>query len=180
MQRAIAVLLLALATPVAAQTARTEAAGLRMTVPTTWTRVPTPSEMRAAQYRVPRVATDTEDANLVLYFFGAGKGGSADDNLARWYGQFTQPDGKPSRDAAVVTTRKVADLKITSVDLPGTYAPGPMAGPPGPPKANYRMLAAVVEGEGGPWFLKLVGPAATVAQAKTDFDALVGSLDAHH
>lgn len=176
---AVPLLLVALATPVAAQTARTEAAGLRMTVPKAWTRVPAPSDMRAAQYRVPRAAGDSEDAELVLFFFGPGKGGGVEDNLKRWYGQFTPTDGRTSRDAASVATRTVADLKVTTVDLAGTYAPGPMAGPAAGPKTGYRMLAAVVEGEGGPWFLKLIGPAATVGQAKTEFDALVGSVDAH-
>jgi hypothetical protein len=180
MRRALFLLVLvALAAPASAQTARTEAAGLRMTVPKAWTRVPAPSDMRAAQYRVPRAAGDGDDAELVLFFFGPGKGGSVQDNLNRWYGQFTPTDGRTSRDAATVATRTVGDLKVTTVDLAGTYAPGPMGGPAAGPKTGYRMLAAIVEGEGGPWFLKLIGPAATVGQAKTEFDALIGSVDAH-
>jgi hypothetical protein len=57
-----------------------------------------------------------------------------DENLDRWYGQFTQRDGRPSRDAAVLTTRTVNGLKVTAVDLTGTYNAGPTnEGPLAPP-----------------------------------------------
>ena len=163
-----------------AEMARTEAAGLRFAVPKTWTRVPAPSDMRAAQYKLPRAGSDAEDAELTLFFFGEGKGGGAEQNLERWYGQFTEPDGRPSRDAAVVTKRTVNGLRLTAVDLAGTYVGSPMGGPPSAgAKPGYRLLAAVVEGDGGPWFFKVVGSAATVAQAKDGFDALLLSLEPH-
>ena len=54
-----------------------------------------------------------------------------------------------------------------------------MGGGDAAPKSGSRMLAAVIEGEDGPWFLRTIGPAATVAQAKTGFDALTTSLEAH-
>jgi hypothetical protein len=180
MHRALLFLALGLAVPVGAQTTRTEAARLRFAVPTTWTRMPAPSDMRAAQYRLPRAPGDTEDGELVLFFFGAGKGGSTEDNLNRWYGQFEQPDGRPSRDAAVLTIRNVKGLKVTAVDLAGTYrGSGMKPGEAVPPRAGFRMLAAVVEGEGGPWFFRATGPAATIAQAKSDFDALLASVATH-
>ena len=161
----------------AADTVRTEAAGLRFTVPSAWTRVPAPSDVRAAQWRIPRTESDADDAELVLFYFGKGKGGGTQDNLDRWYGQFTQPDGRPSRDAAVVTIRTVNGLRVTSVDLAGTYRP--QMGGGDAPKSGSRMLAAVIEGEDGPWFLRTIGPAATVAQAKAGFDTLLGSLEPH-
>ena len=64
----------------------------------------------------------------MLFFFGPGQGGSAEQNVERWTGQFTQPDDKPSKDAAVVTIRTVNGLKQTSVDVAGTYKPMPMGG----------------------------------------------------
>jgi hypothetical protein len=165
-------------TAVLAETVMKEDAGLRYRVPTTWMRVPAPSDMRAAQYRVP--GEGGADAELVLFFFGQGQGGGAEANLERWYAQFTQPDGRASRDAAVVTTRTVGTLKLTTLDLAGTYSPTPMrAGSAAASREGARMLAAVVEGTGGPWFFRLVGPAATVAAAKSDFDALLGSLAPH-
>lgn len=155
---------------------QTEAVGIRYVVPREWNRVPAPSELRAAQYRIPRAPSDGEDGELVLFFFGKGKGGSADDNLTRWYGQFTEPDGRAPRDVAAVTNRTVHGLRVTAVDVSGIY----LGGAPGSaPRPGIRLLAAVVEGEGGPWFFKAVGPSATMGAAKPGFDALLDSLQAH-
>lgn len=181
MLRALLLLLaLASAAPAAPDSARTEAASLRFAVPTAWTRVPAPSDVRAAQYTIPHADGDGEDGELILFFFGEGKGGSADDNLARWYGQFTQPDGRESREAAVVTIRTVNGLRVTAVDLGGTYVGMQTPGTKGPePKTKFRMLAAVIDGQGGPWFFRALGPAATVSRAKPDFDKLLDSVEVH-
>ncbi len=179
MRLTLGVLALALAAPAGAEAVRTEAAGLRFSVPRAWTRVPAPSDVRAAQYRIPHADGDGEDGELVLFFFGPSKGGGVQDNLDRWYGQFTQVDGSASRDAAVVTIRTVRGLKVTAVDLAGTYTGAGMGSPAARPKPGFRMLAAVVEGAGGPWFFKAIGPGPTIAQAKVDFEAMLGSLEAH-
>ena len=79
-----------------------------------------------------------------------------------------------------MTIRTVGALKVTSVDLSGTYSPTPMrAGAPAASQPGTRMLAAVVEGEGGPWFFRLVGPAGIVGGAKAEFEKLVLSLEPH-
>lgn len=180
MLRTAVLLLLALVSPaLAAEATRTEAARLRFSVPPAWTRVPAPSDFRAAQMKIPRAGEDKDDGSLVLYHFGEGKGGSVEENLERWYGQFTQPDGKPSRDAAVITMKTVNKLRITAVDLSGTYSGMGMGGAKEAAKPGYRMLAAVVEGQGGPWFWKAIGPEATIAGAKAGFDAMLASLEAH-
>lgn len=179
MRRTLGCLLLVAAATASAESVRTESAGLRFSVQKEWTRVPAPSDMRAAQYQIPRGAGDAADAELVLFFFGKGKGGGPQENLDRWYGQITQPDGKPTRDAAVVTIRTVNGLKVTAVDVGGTYVGMPGMGGEAQPKPGWRMLACVVEGEDGPWFFKAVGPDKTIVQAKAGFDALIGSLEAH-
>src|SRR5438128_6537578 len=122
-----ALLLVAVLAPaaLAGETTRTEAVGLRFAVPAAWTRVPASSEVRAAQGRLPRTTGDAEDGEAILFFFGAGKGGGAAENLERWYGQFTPADGRPARDAAVVTKRTVHALRVTSVDLAGAYRASP-------------------------------------------------------
>jgi hypothetical protein len=155
---------------------RAQDAGLRYEVPASWERVPAPSNMRAAQYRVPGAAGNAE---AVLFFFGKGQGGTTEANLDRWYAQFTQPDGRPSREAAVTTTRTVNGLKVTSVDLQGTYTPAAMGGAAAGPQPDTRMLAAAIEGPGGPWFLRVVGPAATVQAVAPAFDRVLLSVQAH-
>src|SRR5205085_11070123 len=113
--RAHIFLLLVAATSVgAADTVRTEAVGLRFTVPAGWTRVPAASDVRAAQWRIPQPSSsEGQEGDLVLFFFGKGKGGSAQENLDRWYAQVTEPDGRPSRDAGVVTIRTSNGLRVT-------------------------------------------------------------------
>jgi hypothetical protein len=172
--------LILLGSPAFADSMRTEAVGLRFRVPKEWTRVPATSEMRAAQYRVPRAAGDTEDGELVLFFFGKGRGGSVEDNLERWYGQFEQADHRPSREAAIVTHQTVNALRVTITDLSGAYVPGMgVGGEERKSRPGFRMLAAIVEAPDGPWFFKAVGPAATIGEAKRGFDELVASLELH-
>jgi hypothetical protein len=181
MRAFFAIALMAAAVSVAsADPVRTQAAGLRFSHPGEWVRVPAPSDMRAAQFRVPRTGADTEDAEAVLFYFGAGQGGGTQENLERWYGQMTQPDGKPSKDAGIVTIKTVKGLKVTALDLAGTYKGMPAPGQPAVAKPGYRLLAAAIEGEGGPWFFRVVGPDATVKAAKPGFDALLESVEAHH
>jgi hypothetical protein len=159
---------------------RAQDAGLRYSVPKPWTRVPAPSDMRAAQYRIEGDAADPkDDAEAVLFFFGAGQGGGAQANLDRWYSQFQQPDGRPSRDVAKVTPRTVNGLSVTAIDLAGTYQPGPMMGGTGEPRPDTRMLAAVIEGKGGPWFFRIIGPEPAMRSVAADFDRLLGSLEPH-
>ena len=178
--RALAWTTLLLATGLRAEMVRTEIKGLRMTIPSAWGRVPASSDFRAAQFRISHVAPDTEDGEFVVFYFGKGQGGGVEDNLDRWYGQFLQTDGKTTKDKAVVTTRTVAGLKVTQVDVSGTYkGGGPMMGGGGAPKPNTRMLAAIVEGGEGPWILKATGPEHTMEGAKHDFDALILSIEEH-
>ncbi len=180
MRALLALLLVVGATsPGFAEPIRTQAAGLRFSHPSEWTRVPAPSDMRAAQFRVPKAGGDAEDAEAVLFFFGEGKGGGVQETLDRWYGQMTQPDGKPSKDAGTVVIKTIKTVKVTALDLPGTYKGMPAPGAPATAKSGYRLLAAVIEGPGGPWFLRVVGPDATVKAAKPAFDALLESVEAH-
>ena len=176
--RALVWTTLLLAASVRAETVRTEIKGLRMTIPSAWGRVPASSDFRAAQYRISHVAPDTEDGEFVVFYFGKGQGGGVEENLERWYGQFLQTDGKSTKEKAVVTTRTVAGLKVTQVDVSGTYKGG---GPAmaSAPKPGTRMLAAIIEGGEGPWILKATGPEHTIGSAKNDFDALILSLEEH-
>ena len=175
MWAALLCILLGAAPAAAADAVRTEAAGLRFAVPADWTRVPATADVRAAQFNLPLAPGDTKPSELVLFFFGPGKGGGVQDNLDRWYRQFTQPDGKPSSEAAVLTIRTVHGLKVTQVALGGAYtAMNATAAEP-----DHRLLAAIIEGPEGPWFFKAVGPAASIERAKAGFDAMLASLEPH-
>ena len=152
----------------------TAAAGeLRFKAPDGWVTEKPSSAMRAAQYKLPKADGDSEDASLVLYYFGPTQGGSAQANIDRWISQIQQADQTSSKDKARTETMTVNGLKITTVDVSGTYT-AEMAPGTGNQRndANYRLRAAIVETPKGNYFLKLVGPAKTVGhweQAYSDY-----------
>lgn len=157
--------------PNAVDPASPRLAGVRWSThePLTW-RTPT-SPMRNAEYFV---AGDAGEALLTVFHF-PGMGGSVQDNVARWVGQFQGPDGAAA--PSDVQTRNVAGLDVTVIDVTGTFASGMMGGP-STPQSNQRLLGAIVAGPNGPVFFKLVGPTATVETAKGAFDDLIASFEA--
>src|ERR1051326_7516973 len=60
---------------------------LHFKAPDTWTTEKPASNMRVAQYKLPKADGDPEDASLVLYYFGASQGGGTQANIDRWIGQ---------------------------------------------------------------------------------------------
>ena len=151
---------------------------LNFTVPAGWVEEERASSMRVAQYRLPKVAGDTEDASIVLYYFGQGQGGSTAANIERWVSQIQQADGSASKDKAKQENLDVNGLKVATVDVSGTYvaetAPGSgtLLNKPG-----YRLRAAVVETPKGSYFVKLVGPEKTVTQWNDSFMNYVRSFE---
>jgi len=137
--------------------------------------------MRVSQYQLPPAEGDSEGASLVVYYFGAGQGGSVDANLERWIGQMQTPDGRPARDKAKTETTTVNGMKVSLLDVSGTYAGGDMGGMAGggaaQTKPNFRMRAAVIETPKGPYFIKLVGPEKTVSRSDQAFQEFVKSAE---
>jgi len=152
------------------------AGGLVFAAPDGWQKVATASSMRVAQFSLPRADGDTEDAELVLYYFGGG-GGSVDANIERWIGQVQQPDGRPSASLAKKEDRTVNGLAVTLLDVRGTYvaemAPGASERHN---KSNFRLRAAVVTTPQGPYYIKLTGPQNTVAKWDQSFERFIASL----
>jgi len=177
MRKPILVILAALAFVTFHNLATAQKSELKFKVPAGWVEEERTSSMRVAQYRLPRTAGDTEDASLVLYYFGPGQGGSTTANIDRWIGQMKQEDGsaaKGSKDEQLVGN----GLKVTMVDVSGTYvaetAPGSGTFNN---KPAYRLRAAVVETPNGSYFVKLVGPGKTVAQWNDSFQSYVKSFE---
>src|SRR5438874_10525741 len=101
---------------------------LRFKAPDGWTVEKPNSSMRVAQYKLPKAEADNDDTTLVLYYFGATQGGTSQANIDRWISQMKQPDGSASKDKAKTETTTINGLKVTTVDVSGTYtaemAPG--------------------------------------------------------
>jgi hypothetical protein len=146
-------------------------AGIQWSVPSNW-KAEAQRPMRLATYTIPPAAGDQEPAECGVYYFGQGQGGSVEANMTRWIGQFQ------SKEAAKRDQRTIHGLKVTTVDVSGAYSGmgGPMAKAQAPPKPNYRLLGAIVEGPQGSIFFKFTGPAKTIAQSQPAFEKLIASL----
>lgn len=153
-------------------------AELKYDVPPDWKPVPPDRPTRKAQYVLPRVEGDPEDGELIVFYFGPGEGGGVHDNLMRWRGMFTRPDGSPlPADHGTSETFEAGGLRVTLLDVSGRYAPAPMPGMGAtPPRDNFRMLAAVVETPSGPWFFKATGPAETMSRHREAIRSMLASV----
>ena len=152
-------------------------ASLKFDAPPDWSVKPPASSMRVAEFTLPRAAKDAEDAELTVYFFG-GQGGSVQANIDRWIGQMAQPDGRASTAVARTSALQTrTGLKVSLVDVSGTYVAEVKPGSTERfNKPGFRLCAAVVETARGPYFVKLTGPAATVARWERPFIEFLSSL----
>lgn len=164
--------------PAGAATPPPASVTLEFVTPEGWIAEKPSSSFRKAQYRLPHVEGDSEDGQVIVFFFGVGQGGPVAANLDRWRKQFTTPDGKPvGDDAAKIETSEAGGMKITTLDVTGVYRNAMMPGQNAPAKENYRMLAAIIEAPGGSWFVKGIGPAATMAKNVDAFKQFVASVN---
>ena len=150
--------------------------GYSLSAPEGWKRVQPKSSIVETEFSVPSDGEGLQPGRMTVM----GAGGSVQANVDRWYGQFSQPDGKETKDKAATKTLKIAGCKVTIVDITGTYkdAPaGPFAGGKAVDRPDYRMLAAIVETpETGNYFLKFYGPGKTVAAHADGFREMVEGL----
>lgn len=126
------------------------------------------NDLRSVEYAV----RGYPDATLGVFHFGAeeGGGGSVDDNVERWVGQFEEPHDRR------VEPREVGDLRMTIVDVSGTFVGRMGMGGPAAPREDWRLLGAIVQGPRGLVFFKLIGPDDAIAAAEDAFEALVESI----
>ncbi len=148
--------------------------GYRTVVPSGWHARPPASRMRLAEYAVS--GTDsTNGAEVVVYFFGPGQGGSAEANMARWRAQFSEPDGSPVPEQ--VTRDSSGAFPITVAEYHGTYARGIGAGSAiEDARPGQALAAAIAETPHGTLFIQLFGPEAEVHAQREAFLRFVRGL----
>ena len=138
--------------------------GLIFQVREGWKSVTPSSPMRKAQLEVARGA---EKAEVTFFHFGADQGGSAAENVRRWYGQF--PGSEDKRITEHVT---VGSIKITFAMTEGTYQSG-MPGGPTTPMEGYALCGAILETPTGNIFVKMTGPNAVVKASTEVFKKMI-------
>jgi len=142
-------------------------------VPEGWTFEKPRALMRRAQFRV---AGSGGDAESVVFFMGVAGAGSQKANVDRWIAQFTQKDGSRVVDVTPVQ-KKVSGFDVTQIEVAGNYNGGMTpGGQPGQATSERRLIAAIVATPKGPYYIKLLGPDATVAEARQAFDDMIASI----
>jgi hypothetical protein len=137
------------------------------TAPADWKAKPAASGFVLAEYELHPAEGDDASGRLTV----STAGGSIEDNIQRWRDQF---GGEP--ESAKQEDREVGGVKVTVVDFSGEYKDqrGPFA--PATQKPGYRMLAAIIPAGGEMYFVKAVGPAATMTRHADAFHTFIGSL----
>lgn len=155
--------------PDTAQGASLDVGAAQFDLPEGWTARQPSSSMRLAEAEIPGEAGP---AILTVFFFGPGGGGEVEANIQRWIGQVELDPGSE----AVRDTFSIDGYTVHTVTAAGTLKPSTMGTGPSEPVPDSMLLGAVVEGEGGPWFFKITGPASTVIPAGPAFDRMLRSV----
>lgn len=151
--------------------ASAQPAGLDFDLPDGWQSEAPATKMRFAQASIPGSGGPGQ---LAAFYFGPGQGGGVEDNLQRWTGQMKVAEGsQPQRG-----TFEANGFRITWLDVAGTLLPSGMGMGPTTEQPGSRLLGAVIEGQGGPWFFKVTGPDATIAPQREAFLAMLRSVRA--
>jgi hypothetical protein len=143
-------------------------AGIAFAPPASWRREAPDSSMRVAQFAIPG-SSGEKDGTVAVYYFGSGQGGGVAENAKRWQAQFA--GGTPGP----VTSLDRNGLKVTVVTTEGTYASGMPMGP-STPEPGFALWGAIIEAPQGNVFVKATGPKAVIERSRSDFDALLSSL----
>lgn len=142
----------------------------RATAPAGWEARAPESSMRLAEFDAG------EGADVVVFYFGPGQGGSAEANVQRWEAQFTGPDGGVV--SAEVGTLEGVAFTTTVAELEGAYDRGlGMGVTPDEPEPDQALVAAVVETPQGSLFPQLFGPRHAVAAERAAFLEFVRSIE---
>ena len=160
------------AAPPAVKTREVKMRFLTLDVPESWKQRESTSDMRLGELEIPAAEGDKEPADLIVYYFGAQGAGTRKANIDRWIGQF-EAEGRQSK----VLTGKARAGEYSLVDVTGTYQKpvGPPVARKTTPMSGARMLAVILATKDGDVYLKLTGPAKTVARAAADLRRAIGA-----
>jgi len=148
-----------------------ELGGMKSKAPAGWKEEEPTSSMRLTQFKLPKAEGDTDDAELIIFFFKGGSG-SAEDNLKRQVAKFKPLEGKDKVESKVDKI-KVGKIEAPYQDITGNYLKKSRPFDPsdkGVEKTNYRQLYVILLTDAGDFYPTLIGPAKTVEKHKKDFE----------
>jgi hypothetical protein len=138
-----------------------------LTAPAGWVRQEPRVRIIDAEFSVPAAEGDPADGRITIM----AAGGSVQQNLDRWIGQFAQTQRNQ------VDKVQIAGRELQRLDLVGTYKDQKTPFTPAVMRENYRMLGAIIPtDEHGNYFIKFYGPKATVTNHEEAFRKFLDSL----
>ena len=136
-------------------------------VPDTWMGIRPSSSMRLREFRLG-VAAD--DATLAIF---KNIGGTIDNNLERWSGQF----GYSLSDSEVnIRAENINGMQVSIISILGTYTNTMVFSNATQPKQNYRLLGAIADTPDGLYYFKLTGPNTVIMGRTKEFTRFIQSL----
>ena len=153
---------------------------VELTTPADWKKMEPKSRIVTYEFSAPADAkAGDEKARITIM----PAGGSVDENIERWYGQFEQPDGKATKDKATIEKFDVDGLTVHWVDIPGSFKDsmggGPFSGGKTVLRKDYRMLGAIIiTKDQGQYFIKMTGYKDVVAKLAGGFKKSLKELKA--
>jgi hypothetical protein len=145
---------------------------LTLTAPASWVPKQPGNPMILQEFTVPAAKGDPRDGRMTV----SSAGGTVAANIDRWAGQFQQPDGAKSDGKMNVQKKTVAGQEVNLVDISGTYQESVGMMQPPVPRPGYRMLAAILPGDGPSYFIKFYGPKKTVGEHEKEFRAMLDGM----
>lgn len=146
------------------------AEGITFQAPPSW-EVETPTKSMftpAAQFKLP--AADAGKDGAVLKVFTGIRGGVG-PNIARWVAQIKDPIAEPKQ-----TDLEVGGVKVTQVEVTGTFSAGMMGQQAGAPQKDTMLLGAIAEVESGDVQFKAVGPKDVLVKHRAEWDAMLKTI----
>ena len=143
------------------------ALGVNLKLPEGWKRNPPANQMRLGEAVAPDASNDPAKSALVVF---STAGGSIEENIARWSTQVRDAAGMPVPPKS--ETKTIEGMAVTVVEMTGTFSGMGVDGA----RTNWTLRGAVVQAPEGLLFIKMTGPAETMAAQAANFTALVGSL----
>jgi len=140
--------------------------------PTKWVQKKPRSRIIQYELAAPSAKGDKIAGRLTIM----AAGGSIQANIERWYGQFTQPDGKPTKDRAKLEKKEIAGQTVHLVDISGTYKDRPARFAEAVDRGHFRMLAAIIMTDKANIYVKFYGPRNTIATHERAFRSMIAGL----
>ena len=161
----------------AADPAKFVAGAFTFAVPDGWRSEQPASPMRAAELYAPGPeGTGTAgEAIVTVFHFGRGQGGTVQQNIDRWFGQF---DGGLEEKGAATAKETIGTVPVTFVRARGTFQSG-MPGQPTTPLEGQALLGAILENPDGDVYVKMTGPLPTVEKAEPAFVQMIRAACGH-